>query len=247
MNNNLPIFLKNDSTKTIFEMVKKLIPENTEVYIFGGSIRNALYFEFFKEEMTQRDYDCIVIGDGELFAKNLVEVGFVFGSKNSDKDKILKIARNQNPVHIYNDWLYLDCKIFPSGSDIKSILEKISDLTISGVALNVKDVDSLNWRTKIISIDNAVKDIEERQLRVVNAYSSSIYKIIRLIHKGFKPPISKEIKKVIEELKNISETTHLRHEKKTIEYIGNKEEITEIAKRLGIDFDVLDFSEIKKH
>ncbi len=247
MDNNLPVFLNDDSTKTIFEMVKKLIPKNTEVYIFGGSIRNALYFEFFKEEMTQRDYDCIVIGDGELFAKNLAEVGFIFGSKNSDKDKILKIARNQNPVHIHNDWLYLDCKIFANGSNIKPILEKISDLTISGVALNIKDVDSLDWRTKIIGIENAVKDIEEKQLRLVNTYSSSIYKIIRLVHKGFKLPTSNEIEKALEELKSISEDAFLRHKKKTVEYIGDKEEVAEIAKQLGINFDVLNFSEIKKH
>lgn len=87
MNNSVPIFLNNPSTRLILKEVKNLIPDNTKVYLFGGAVRNAIHFDYFKEEMTQRDFDFIVIGDAEKFAENLTNSGFIFGRKIQKKQK----------------------------------------------------------------------------------------------------------------------------------------------------------------
>jgi hypothetical protein len=222
---NLPIFLNNPSTKQLLKETADLVPDNTQVYLFGGAVRNALYFNFFGEEMIQRDFDCIVIGDGDKFAENLTNVGFIFGSKNSEKSKVLKKARLLNPVHQYDDWLYLDCKIFPPEENIEGILNRISDFTISGVALDIKNVESPDWKNKIITIPNAIKDIQQKNLKVVKPYAISFHKIIRMISRGFQKPPQEDIDLCIEKLKDIPEDKFIVNTEKTVRYVGSEQQV----------------------
>lgn len=243
--NELPVFLENPSTKRILAEVKDLIPEGTKVYLFGGAVRNAIYHDHFGEEMTQRDYDCIIVGDGEKFAENLTNTGFTFGSKNSAQSKILKKNRIPEPIHIYDDWVYLDCKIHGSDENIVSILEKTSDFTISGVALDINDIFSLDWRDHIFAIPHAIEDIQNKQIRLVTAYSASIYKIIRLVSRDFKKPSQEEIGVIYKKLSEISEKKFTANVEKTVRYVGSEEKVIEIAKDLGITKNILNFNEIK--
>lgn len=245
MKQNSPIFLKKDSTKSILSDAINCIPEGTEVYLFGGAVRNALYFSFFEEEMTQRDFDCIVIGDGEMLAKNLSDKGFIFGSKNSEKSKVLKKERISNPLHQYNDWLYLDCKIYTPEENIQDILARISDFTISGVAMNIKDIFSENWLEKIIAIPYAKEDIKDKKLRVVKPYAISLHKIIRMVSQNFEKPSKEDIALCIEKLKELTEEKFIANTEKTIRYVGSKDEVQKISNGLGISFDILNFNEIK--
>ncbi|MFH1170505.1 MAG: hypothetical protein V1704_03010 [Candidatus Vogelbacteria bacterium] len=245
MQNDLPIFLKDLSTKKILGEVRGFVPKDTKIYLFGGAVRNAIYFKYFDEEIIQRDYDCVVIGNGEMFANNLVKGGFVFGSKNFEKAKIFKKARISNPVHKYNDWLYLDCKIFSSEERINSILEKISDLTISGVALDIQFFDSINWISKIIAIPKALDDIKEKKLRLVNPYPINFYKIIRLVSRGFQQPTKSDIIMCLEKLREITKERFISNTEKTIRYIGSEEQAIKISKELGATFNVFNFEEIK--
>ena len=244
---DVPIFLKNPSTNDLLHEVKNVIPENTKVYLFGGSIRNAIYYDYFGEEMTQRDFDCIVIGDGEKFAENLLRSGFVYGSKNNEKAKVLKKARFPNPEHPYDDWLYLDCKIYPNSETIENILNRISDFTISGVALNMSEMDTPNWQNNVISIPNAIKNIQEKRLAVVKPYAISIHKIIRMISRGFQSPSQNEVAICIAKLHDIQEDKFIINTEKTIRYVGNKEKATEIARKLGISYDIFNFEEMRKN
>jgi hypothetical protein len=242
---NYPVFLKTPSTRRILHEVASLIPEGTQVYLFGGAVRNAVYYNYFNEEMTQRDFDCIVIGDGETFAQNLSNAGYVYGQKNSEKTKVLKKARIPNPEHQYDDWLYLDCKIYPDTEDIQSILERISDFTISGVALDLKDVESEEWENKIISIPNALEDIHQKKLRVIKPYAISFHKIIRMVSRGFQKPSQEDIDICFEKLKEITEDKFITNTEKTIRYVGDREEVLEITKNLGVHINILNFSELK--
>ena len=230
---------KNQSTKRILDEVVKLIPENTEVYLFAGTIRNALYFSFFGEEMTQRDFDCIVIGDGEKFAENLVNAGFVFGSKNSEKSKILKKSRIDNPIHQFDDWVYLDCKIYSPENKIRDVLGKITDFTLSGVALNLKDINSDDWIQKIISAPDALEDIKNKTIRIVNHYPLNIYKIIRLLSQGF--TLSEEIDIEMCANKRFEATTERLQKEinKTINYVGGEDSAQKIIDSLGVNQDIL--------
>lgn len=246
MNNDLPIFLNNPSTKEILDQVIPLIPEGTEVYLFGGAVRNALYFKYFEEEMTQRDFDCIVIGDGETFAQNLVNAGFIFGSKNTEKSKVLKKVRIAEPVHQYDDWLYLDCKIYPLGETADGVMNRISDFTISGVALNLKYIESNDWQERVVAIPKALEDIQEKQLTVVKAYSISLHKIIRMVSRGFKKPSEEEVGLCLEKMKDIPEDKFITNTEKTIRYVGSEDEVLKISKDIGINFDILKYEEVKK-
>lgn len=244
MKTELPVFLENPSTKRILTEVRDLLPAGTKVYIFGGAVRNAVYHDHFGEEMTQRDYDCIIVGDGEKFAENLIANGFIYGNKNTEKAKVLKKARITNPVHQYDDWLYLDCKIYPAEEDIQSILQRISDFTISGVALDVKDLEASDWKDKIITIPNAIEDIQQKRLRVVKPYAISLHKIIRMVSRDFQKPSQKEIDLCIEKLKDIPEDKFIINTEKTVRYVGSEEKVLEIARKLGITTNILNFAEI---
>lgn len=245
METHLPIFLKNPTTRAILNEIKYLVPEDTKVYVFAGTIRNALYFNFFSEEVTQRDFDCIVIGDGEKFTENLLGAGFIYGNKNSEKAKVLKKARTPEPQHQYDDWLYLDCKIYPSGEIIENILNRISDFTVSGVAMDIEDMEKEDWQERIIAIPHAKEDIQEKRLRVVRPYPISLHKIIRMVSRGFQKPSPQDIQLCIEKLKNIAEDKFAINTEKTIRYVGSKEKVLEIANELGVTFNILDLHEIK--
>jgi hypothetical protein len=229
----------NESTKRILKEVVELIPEDTEVYLFAGTIRNALYFSFFGEEMIQRDFDCIVIGNGEKFADNLINAGFVFGSKNSEKSKILKKPRTDNPIHQFNDWVYLDCKIYSHENTIEDVLVKITDFTLSGVALSLKDINSDDWIRQIISMPNALEDIKSKTIKIVNHYPLNIYKIIRLLSQGFILSEDIDIQMCVNK-RTEATTERLKKEiNKTINYVGGKEGAQKIIDSLGITQDIL--------
>ncbi len=246
MENALPIFLHNLSNRIILNEIKELIPENTKVYLFGGTIRNAIHFNYFKEKIKQRDFDCIVIGDGELFAQNLLKAGFVYGSKDSEKSKVLKKARILNPVDRYNDFLYLDCKIFSSSESIESTLERISDFTIGAVALDIKEIDSINWLNKVSSIEDAVLDIKNKKLKIIKSYPANLYKMIRLVSQGYQLLLDNDVEYILEKAKDITEEKFKREVEKTSQYVGGAENVLEIARGLGITKNILDFESIKK-
>jgi hypothetical protein len=189
--------------------------------------------------MPQRDFDCIVIGDDEKFASNLVEAGFVFGSKNSEKSKILKKPRIDNPTRQFDDWVYLDCKIFSSENTIEDILGKITDFTLSGVVLNIKDINADDWLHKIIALPNTSEDIKNRAIRVVTYYPLNIYKIIRLLSRGFTLYENIDIQSYIEKRTGVSKERLQKEIDKTINYVGGVENTQKIINDLGIMQNIL--------
>lgn len=230
-----PIFINDVSTDFILRETRDSAPEGGKIYIFGGTLRNALFYEFYNEKLTQRDYDCIVLGDGEKFMENLLQKGFVLGKKNTPKSKVFKKARIENPSHEFDDWVYLDCKIFNSEESIFSILSNITDFTISGLALDINDVWSPVWLEKIIMIPNTLDDIKNKKLRMVRPYSISIYKIIRMMHIGFHSPSKEDIVTCLEKLKEADPNIIDREIKKTNGYVGDKDRLQEILKKINIE------------
>lgn len=248
MNNlSFPIFLQDDTAYKILVGMRNLIPEGTKVYFFGGTIRNAIYYLHFNEEMTQRDYDCIVIGDGETFANNLLTTGFIFGKKNTEKGKVIKKNRIAEPVHQFDDWVYLDCKIYPAGETIENVLESISDFTISAVALDVMQMDKTDWFEKIIALSHAITDIQNKEIKVIKSYPANIYKIIRFISRGYNKPSQEDIAKSMEKLQEIAEDKFIMNTEKTVQYLGSEQDVRTIASNIGITIDILNFEEIKNH
>jgi hypothetical protein len=138
----------------------------------------------------------------------------------------------------------LDCKIYPQGEVVTEILERISDFTISGVALDMKDITSIDWLEKVIAVPDALNDIREKNLTVIKPYAISLHKIIRMVSRGFHKPSVSDIAMCIKKLKEIPKDKFLVNTEKTVRYVGDEEKVIEITKRLGITFNILNFKEI---
>src|SRR5262245_28527675 len=119
-----PAFLENEDTEKLLQEVVHSIPENTDLYLYGGAIRNTFFSESFNVELPQRDFDFILVGDREGFKKNLVDKGFELSEdpihkmvKTSDKFTKAKIPQPQQ----YGDWIHLDVAVREE-RDIHTIL-----------------------------------------------------------------------------------------------------------------------------
>lgn len=187
---------------------------------------------YHDDKLPQADYDCLVIGDGEKFAKNLEKESFIYGSKNSDFAKILKKAKVKSLEDKFENYVFLDLKIYSGDGDTLQILNKIADFTISAVALDIKDLFEEDWQDRVISLPESFDDMENKVLRPVNLSRIKVYKIIRMASQGFKLSNNFDFQKVKSQI--IQEKSEKELEK-TIRYVGSREKVTQIAKELNID------------
>ncbi|MFH1188159.1 MAG: hypothetical protein V1688_04875 [bacterium] len=246
MNKKLPIFAQDPKTLEILKEAKSAIPKNTKVYLVGGAARNALYFKLFKEELPQRDYDILLVGDKDAFVKNLRARGFVYGKIRKKHEITLKKKKISKPQHQFKDYVFLDMHI----ADEKSILKNLEDnanFTINGFALSLKDINSENWHKKVVSLPCALQDLKNKQLRVnVIKHPANLFACLRFMSKGFKPPSKKEVKELLSALGSLEVWRYERNIKKLFNYVGGEKEARRLIKKLGIKEDVFDFEVIKK-
>lgn len=247
MNKKLPIFAQDPKTLEILKEAKSAIPKNTKIYLVGGAARNALYFKLFNKELPQRDYDILLVGDKDAFVKNLRARGFVYGKIRKKYEITLKKKKIPKPhAHQFKNYVFLDIHI----TDEKSILKNLKDnanFTINGFALSLKDINSKNWRKKIVSLPNALQDLKNKKLRVnVIKHPANLFACLRFMSKGFKPPSKKEVKELLSALGSLEVRRYERNIKKLFNYVGGEKEARRLVKKLGIKEDVFDFEVIKK-
>jgi tRNA nucleotidyltransferase/poly(A) polymerase len=58
--NTLPLKFNTQSARSEFERAVRNLPEEIDLYIVGGSVRNALIREFHGQDLVQRDYDQVI-------------------------------------------------------------------------------------------------------------------------------------------------------------------------------------------
>jgi len=159
-NKKLPLFLHNDKTNEIFKIVVDCIPKNTKIYLVGGAIRNAIYYKYFKKELPQRDYDLLLIGDRDGFVKNLRQAGFAYGKIKRKYEVVVKMKRIPKPLHIHNDYLYLDIHSSAEKTALQN-LAKNSNFTINGSTISLKNIFKDDWFEKLISLPGSLADLKK--------------------------------------------------------------------------------------
>jgi len=239
-----PIFLQDSSTNAILLQVSQLVPITHRAYLHGGALRNAVYYRYFNEIQTQRDFDIIVLGKKEKFVDLFLQHGFILGKKNNETAVVLKKARIENPSQNFDDWVYLDI-VFRKDADISDVLKDKVNFTINGSAIELVNLFKKDWFENVITLPGTLEDIQNKQIRVNRRYPINIYACIRFVSRGFKAPTQKEIDEMISDLKGIDEIKFKYNTEKVISYVGSPEGVRKIARELCLPCDVLDLSSIR--
>lgn len=245
INKKLPLFLHNDKTNEIFRIIVSCIPQNTKVYLVGGAIRNAIYYKYFKQALPPRDYDLLLIGDRVGFAKNLRQAGFVYGKIKRKHEIVVKMKRIPKPLHIHNDYLYLDIHTSEESSVLKNLAEH-SNFTINGSTISLKDIFRNNWFDKIISLPGALVDLKNKQLKLNQlSHPANLFAALRFMSLGFKPPKQNEVAMLLKSLADLPKPRYAKNIKKLFGYVGGEENARKLLKKLKITQDIFDLKVIK--
>ena len=243
-----PIFLQNSKVLKIFKEIEKSIPEKSQLFLVGGTLRNSVFYHFFKKTLPQRDYDLIFVGNRETFVDNLRSLNFRYGKIRRKNQTVLKRAIVEDPKDI-NDFVVLDIN-FSEKHDIYEILKNKINFTINGFALNVKHIFNNNWIKKMIRLPHSMDDIKSRYLRLntekTNFFGADFYACIRFISAGFKKPSGDEIEILYRQMKKLPKYKFERNKKKVFDYVGGKEKAEKIVKKMGLNEDVFSFGTIRK-
>lgn len=242
---NLPIFLKDSKVREILKDTAESIPDGSQLYLHGGAARNAVYYRFFGEELPQRDFDLLLIGDKDAFATNVLARGFVRGKKNAETGATFKKPNIEHPSEDFADWVYLDV-VYRNDTTIEESLKQKANFTINGSAINLRDLENPGWFEEIIVLPETLEDLRSKRLRTNSRYPANIYACVRFVSVGFTPPPRHELDWMIEDLRTIEEEKFGQNAEKVIRYVGSADTVRKIVRQLGISVDILDFNSIKE-
>jgi len=245
INKKLPLFLHDEKTNEIFRIIVAAIPKGTKAYLVGGAIRNAIYYKYFKQELPQRDYDILLIGDHVGFIRNLRQNGFVFGKIKRKHEVVVKMKRIPKPIHIHNDYLYLDIHISEEKSVLKNLVEN-SNFTINGSTISLKDIFKEDWFDKLISLPGALADLKNKRLKLKQlSHPANLFACLRFMSLGFKQPKQAEIDLLLKSLSGLNKSRYGRNVKKLFGYVGGEEKAKNLLKKLKIMQNIFDFKIVK--
>jgi len=238
INKKLPLFLQDEKTNEIFRIVVASIPKGTKAYLVGGAIRNAIYYKYFKQELPRRDFDILLIGDHASFIKQLRRRGFVFGKIKRKHEVVVKMKRIPRPVHIHNDYLYLDIHISEEKSALKNLALN-SNFTINGSTISLKDIFREDWFDKLISLPGALADLKNKRIRLNQlSHPANLFACMRFMSLGFKQPKQEEIDLLLKSLSGLKEPRYGKNVKKLFGYVGGEGNARKLLKKLKIKHDV---------
>jgi len=245
---NKLIFLHNTKVSDIFREIEMSIPENSQLFLVGGTLRNSVFYHFFKKKLKQRDYDLIFIGDRKQFVNNLRNLKFRYSKLRRKSQVVLKKEIVKNPKDI-GDFVVLDIS-FSVQKDIYDILRKKINFTINGLAINIKDLFSDIWMKKIITLPHSITDIKAKQLRLNTEkktfFGTDLYACIRFVSQGFKKPLKDEIDILFRAMKKLPKYKFERNKTKVFDYVGGKEKAKKIVQKMGLNEDVFSFETVIK-
>jgi len=248
LKNNARIFTREGKSAEILKEVIALIPPKTKVYVVGGAVRNAVYYDLFKESLPQRDYDLLLVGDLDKFVGNLRSHKFIYGKIRRKNDIVLKKKLIPNPKSI-TDYLVLDIHRGYE-SNILNNLKSNSAFTINGFAVSLRDYLSKNIKKFLIVLPGAVSDLKNHRLRLnISGYKGhpgNLFACLRFMSVGFTPPNKEGIKLLLGQLPKLEKWRFGRNVEKVFGYVGGEKNARQLAKRLGIKIDIFDFKKLKE-
>jgi len=251
MNNLLPIDFKGERGRKVFEVVIKNLPEEVEVYLIAGCLRNAIDRYFHEDsKLEQRDYDQIVTkGSGEYLAY-LKSLGFYDGriQRPTHKVFIKSFVDNEDPDDFANN-LVFDIHLM-DGTNAIDNLRKHVGLTVNGNAISIRDIFSNDWQNKLISLPGALQSIEERRLKLNHEgykhQAANLFSVIRFVYNGYAPPTREDLMLLNQELPRVEDDRYDKNVQKVFKYVGGEDSARKICREIGIDIDVFDKQAVTK-
>lgn len=245
--NNSRIFTREGKEAEILKEVIASIPKNTKIFVVGGAARNAAFFNLFKEALSQRDYDLLLVGDLEGFVKNLRSHGFTYGRIRRKNEIVLKKKLISKPESAA-DYLVLDIGRSYESDVLKNLKEK-SAFTINGFAVPLQYYLSENIKEHLISLPGAMEDLKGKKLRLnISGYAvhpGNLYACLRFMSVGFSKPNKREIELLLAELPKINKKRFEKNVRKVFGYVGGEKKARVLARRLGIRKDIFDLHELR--
>lgn len=234
-----------------FRLVLDNLPNEVELYIVGGSVRNAIYRELFGKILPQRDYDQVATTNSATYLEYLRSLDFHLGKIDRPTQKVYIKDLIENPApESYDDYLVFDIHTMDN-TTIEENLRHSSGFTINGFALPIRNAFDKHWMDAIIQLPGALDDMKNKQLKVnMEGYKeqpANLFAGIRFMSQGFKQPTQNEIKLLLNEMRN---TTPERYEKgitKVWNYVGGEDNARQLVNQLGIKFDIFNREELLKN
>jgi len=243
-----PLFLQNIRVFKIFRELEKSVPSKSQLFLIGGTLRNSVFFHFFKKKIKQRDYDLVFMGNRKSFLNNLKNLKFKYGKIKRRNQVVLKKGIIDNPKNIH-DYVVLDICFYHRKSPNEILREKIN-FTINGFLINIKEIFSDTWMKKLITLPHSIADIKAKRIRLNTEkkefFGTDIYACIRFISQGFKKPTKDEIKILFKAMKKLPKYKFQRNREKVFDYVGGKEKAEKIVRKIGLKEDIFSFNTIIK-
>lgn len=247
LNYNLP------EAETCLREVVRNLPDNVEVYMIGGSIRNALIREIHGNVLTQRDYDLVVTKGSKQFTTYLEALGYEARPYPSHQDEQVVYSKPLNEEakngDSYVNWLVFDIHTM-DGTTIEENIKDNVAFTVNGCALNLRDLYTGSWQQTLIQVlPTALQDIKDKELRLnYDGYkymATNFYAMLRFMSVGFTPPPDKDIQLLLHELPNVEHARFESNIHKVWKYVGGEDKARALVRSLGVNIDVFDESAIK--
>ena len=235
-----------------FRRVMTNLPEEVELYIVGGSVRNSLIREFHGQDLIQRDYDQVITKGTKSYEKYLESLGFKENPYPSHQDTQTvynKVLVQGEPNWDYDDYIVFDMHTM-DGTNIAYNIENFVAFTINGCAIMAQDVLTKPWKDALVEVlPGSIQDIKNKLLRLnLDGYRempSNFYAMLRFMSVGFSAPSPEEVRMLLKELPNLEHARFERNVKKIWEYVGGEYKARELVRSLSIDVDVFDEEAVK--
>ncbi len=241
-------FSREGKIAEILSEVISAIPKHSQVWVIGGAARNAVYFEIFKKNLPQRDFDLVYVGNVDKFVNNLRKKRFRFGRIRRKEEVVLRKKLVDKPKTTA-EYLFLDIHMSNEKSIIKN-LEQNAAFTLNGFAIPLKKYLSKNLLAHTKSLPHALGDIKKKQLRLnptgYKGHPGNLFACLRFMSAGFKAPKKEEVALLLKELPRLEEWRFERNVQKAFTYVGGEKKARSLVRFLGIKYDVFSFTALKR-
>ena len=248
----LPLKYNTKEAEEEFRRVMTTIPDDVELYIVGGAVRNSLIREFHGQDLIQRDYDQVITKGTEQYKQYLESQGFKENPYPSHQDVQTvynKVLFSGDPKLDYHDYIVFDMHTM-DGTDIAYNIEQFVAFTINGCAIKAQDVLAKPWKDALIEVmPEAIQDIKDKKLRLnpdgYKEMASNFYAMLRFMSVGFSAPPPEEVQMLLKELPNLEHERFERNVKKVWEYVGGEDKARDLVRQLGVNVDVFNEETVK--
>lgn len=249
----LDLNYNSEAAKHELRKVIASLPDDVELYLIGGAVRNALFRTFHGTVLTQRDYDQVVTKGSSSYTHYLHSLGYEERPYPSHQDEQVVYCTPLNERakegNSYVNWLVFDLHTV-DGTTIEDNVRNNVAFTINGCVVNARDLYDKQWRDAVIEVlPNAIQDIKDKKLRLNRdgyRYAPSyFYSMLRFMSVGFEQPGPEEVQLLLNELPKLEHARFERNVTKVWNYVGGEAKARELVKSLGIDIDVFDEAAVK--